>query len=551
MIESIYIRNFGIIDEAEFKLGSGFNVITGETGTGKSMIVNAMGLVFGRRLGNTKFLNSTQKTVIEITVSMDENIVGGLLDEYDIDRQFPIIIRREIAVNGRSRAFVNDTPAPNVVLKELASLFVDVSEQHETLSLSQRATKFSLVDGYSENQKQLRDYQSIYKDITNLGILIENKEIQLQKLQSEQDYFRFQLNELEELNYSVGEEQGLKEELELLENAEIIKQSLFAAYQKIDKEEYGLGAISSEAIQALKVAAAHHKKASELFERLSEISFEITEIGSSLETEFEQIEYNPERLSEVESRLSFIYKLMSKHGVDTAEELIEIREDYRFKLTSFDDLSHEIKQLKDQYKALSQDFKKTSEALTNSRIKSIPKIEKDIKSRLGLLAMPTADFKVEMTPSQQPHILGGDEIDLLFSANQGVVAQPISQVASGGELSRLMLAIKSLLGMKKQMPTLIFDEIDSGISGETATKVGEMMRDLSKHVQLIVISHLPQIAAKAEYHLIVEKTMDGKRTSTVIRKLDQAERIKAIATMVSGDKNSANAELTAKEMMML
>ena len=549
MILSIYIRNFGIIEEAEFSPGRGFNVITGETGTSKSMIINAMGLVFGRRLGSAKSLDNSKKTIIEMTVSVDEKLVNKLFNKYDIDKQFPLILRREITTNSRSRAFVNDTPVSNAVLKEFAALYVDVSEQHETLSLSRRSTKFNLVDGFAKNQNQINKYHSVFESITNLEGEIESKEKLLQKLNSEQDYFRFQLNELEELNYIKGEEQGLKEEMELLENAEVVKQSIFAAYQHIDKEEYGLSALSFEAMQALKTAASHHKKASEILDRLSEINFEIVEIGNELEAEFENIEYSPARLKEVEDRLSFIYKLMNKHRVDSAEELIKIQLDYANRLASFEDLDKEINQLKTKRKAIEIDFIKAGELLTNTRIKQIPKIEKEIKNRLKLLAMSTAEFKIILTKSERPHILGFDEIELLFSANKGVAAQPINQVASGGELSRLMLAIKSILGTKKQMPTLIFDEIDSGISGETATKVGEMMKVLSNQTQLLVISHLPQIAAKADNHFIVEKTSKGNRTNAGIRLLNQTDRVKAIATMVSGDKNSAHAELTAKEMM--
>lgn len=550
MIETIYIRNFGIIEEAEFSPGKGFNVITGETGTGKSMIVNAMWLVFGRRLGAAKSLDNSKKTIIEMTVSVDEKSFGSLFSKYDIDKQFPVILRREINTNARSRAFVNDTPVSNAVLKEFAALYVDVSEQHETLSLSLRSNKFNLVDGFAKNQNQINKYHSVFESITNLEGEIESKEKLLQKLNSEQDYFRFQLNELEELNYIKGEEQSLKEELELLENAEVVKQSIFAAYQHIDKEEYGLSALSFEAMQALRTAASHHKKASEILDRLSEINFEIAEIGNELETEFESIEYSPERLKEVEERLSFIYKLMNKHRIDTADDLLKIQLDYANRLASFEDLDKEINQLKTERKAIEINFVKEGELLTKSRIKQIPKIEKQIKSRLNLLAMPTAEFKIILTKSQRPHVLGFDEIELLFSANKGVEAQPINSVASGGELSRLMLAIKSILGMKKQMPTLIFDEIDSGISGETATKVGEMMKELSTHTQLLVISHLPQIAAKADYHFMVEKSTKENRTHAAIRLLNHPERVKAIATMVSGDKNSAQAELTAKEMML-
>jgi len=549
MIETIYIKNFGIIEEAELRLGKGFNVITGETGTGKSMIVNAMGLVFGRRLGSAKSLDSSQKTIIEMSIDVEENLVGELLDKFDIDRQFPIILRREIATNGRSRAFVNDTPASNAILKELATLFVDVSEQHETLSLSQKATKFNLVDGFANNGKQLQKYQTVFSSIQKLEAELEDKEKQLSKLQSEQDYFKFQLDELETLSYVVGEEQDLKEELELLENAEVIKKSLSAGYQQIAKEEYGLIATLNEVIQSLKSAAAHHKYASDTINRLSGINIEIADIGSTLESEFEQIEYNPERLQEVEERLSVIYKLIHKHGIESADELLEIQQGYSNKLASFDDLNHEISFLISQRKTLEVSLEKETVLLTKSRQKQLSKIEKEIKDSLKLLAMPSAEFSVLMKQSAHPHFLGNDDIELLFSANNGVKPQPINQVASGGELSRLMLATKSLLSIKKQMPTLIFDEIDSGISGETAARVGEMMQGLSKHSQLLVVSHLPQIAAKADHHFIVEKSMNGRHTFTKIRKLNREERVDALATMVSGNKNSSQAKQMAMEML--
>ena len=549
MIESIYIRNFGIIDEAEFNLGKGFNVITGETGTGKSMIVNAMGLVFGRRLGSVKLSDTDKKTIIEMVVSMEEKLVVGLLERYDIDRQFPLIIRREITTSGRSRAFVNDTPVTNTVLKELAALYVDVSEQHETLSISQRKTKFNLVDGYAGNDKQLQKYQNLFHQINKLESEIENKEKQLGKLQSEQDYYRFQLDELDTLDYKEGEEQSLKEELDMLENSEVIKQSLYAAYQKIDKEEYGLSAITQDVIQSLKTAAGHHKFASEILDKLTEIQYDISEIGAALENEFEQIEYSPQRLQEVEERLSTIYRLTQKHGIESADKLTEIRESYQLKLTSFEELTDYISTIKKEKEALNVIFNNAAIALTKSRKKYLPQIEKAIRTNLRIVAMPTAEFSIKFTQSEHPHILGVDDIDLLFSANRGVAMQPINQVASGGELSRLMLAIKSVLGIRKQMPTHIFDEIDSGISGETATKVGEMMQELSNHTQLLVISHLPQIAAKANQHFVVDKNTQGNHTNTVIRLLDEKERVKVIATMVSGNKNSFQAKQVALEMI--
>lgn len=549
MIESIYIKNFGIVEETEFKPFSGFNVITGETGAGKSMIVGAISLLMGQRFGGVLFPNPNKKAVLEMVIGVDESLVKDILIQFEIDAIFPMIIRREINTTGRSRSFINDTPVPINALRDISSLIIDLSEQHENLSLSHREARIELIDDFAGNAELLKNYLQFFKFRKSLQVEIESTENNLFKIKAEQDYLNFQMEELSSLNYQIDEVNSLEDELELLEHAEEVKQSLYGAINLIDREEAGLLQIMDEVIQALKSAANHHKNSASNIERLREISYELKDINSDLERDFENTEFNKERLTEVEERLTLIYKLVKKHNLNNANELGDLREKFESQLKSVDDLEGKLAKLNNQWNENEKSFKKASSELTKARQDSLKKLITEIQSRLMILAMPDSRFLIEIKPSSNCNELGCDEIDFYFSANKGIEPQLLSKVASGGELSRLMLAVKSVLGLKKQLPTLIFDEIDTGISGETASKVGVMMQELSKSAQLIVISHLPQIAARAQYHFLVEKVSDENSTHMHLRKIEKEERVKTLATMLSGDKDSTSAKKTAKEMI--
>lgn len=551
MIESIYIRNFGIVEETEFKPSSGFSVITGETGAGKSMIIGAISLLMGQRFNGGLMPNPEQKSILEITLQADISQLHHIFRNYDIEEITPIIVRREINSLGRSRTFINDTPVPIAALKEVFHQLIDLSEQHENLSLSRRDAKIDFIDGFAKNDLLIENYKKVYFKRKDLHRQIIDNESELQKLLAEQDYFLYQLEELEKINYLQDEEKDLESELETLEHAEEIKQSLYSAYKLFVVDENGIISQLENVIQSLKPAANHHRKASQITDRLREFYYELKEIGTDLENEFDEIEFNPARLEEVELRLTSIYKLVKKHNLLSANDLLQLKSSFNEKLQSYDDLQKNLNILKSSWDGLDKEFLELSLNLTESRQTVKHLLEMEIENKLHFLAMPDARFKIEISKSEACHELGCDEVELYFTANKGVELQPLTKIASGGELSRLMLSIKSILGKKRNMPTLIFDEIDTGISGETATKVGNMMSELAKTTQLIVISHLPQIAAKASHHFLVEKINSNDKTLTQIRQIETNERINVLATMLSGDKDSENAKRTATEMLTL
>ena len=549
MIETIVIKNFGIIKEAELKPCAGFNVLTGETGAGKSMILSALNLVFGKRQSVAAAFDPSLKTVVEIIVSGGGDKIKSFFELNDIEPVMPLIVRREISPSGRSRAFVNDTPVGLGVLRRLAALIVDVSEQHQTLSIFHKSKRLQLIDDYAGNENLLGEYAKVFFEEQNLKSRLKSLKEELAKLEAEQDYYRFQMEELEALNYQKGEDKALERELEILTNAEEIKSSLYAAFEVLTAEEYGVEALVEEAVRKLKPAAAYDKKAEELLSRLTDVSFELSEIGGELDDEFNAVEYSKERLAAVDERLSEIYRLMKKHHLSSGDGLLSVYDDYASKLGSFDNLKKEIKELEIKYKQVIASLEERALRLSEARRRVIGEMGKKATALLHEMAIPSALVEFKISEAEAFGEDGRDEAMIFFTANKGVEPAPVEEVASGGELSRLMLALISLIGVRKQMPTLIFDEIDTGISGETAVKVGEMMKKLSLSTQLITVSHLPQIAAKADLHFEIFKNEEGERTVSGVKLLSPEERVEALATMLSGKRESQKARSTAREML--
>jgi len=559
MIKSLYISNFGIIDRAELLPCRGFNVLTGETGAGKSMIVSAMNLVFGKRQSLSSNLWSDRKTIVEMTVEItSQDLYKKLIPLFELAETdfetfdklpFEVIIRREIASSGRSRAFINDTPVSLSVMRDFAALVVDISEQHRALSVYHKTKRLQLVDDYAGNGEQMAAYSGAFATERKLFSELNSKKEELRRLEEEQDYYRFQLEELNKLGYVEGDEESLEQERELLANAEEIKKSLFEAFQVISADEYGAANAVDEAVRKLRPAALHHKPAGDLLNSLVEISGLLSDISKDLENEYDGIEYSRERLNEVEERLSEIYRLVKKHRLENGDGLPAVASDYRNKLSSFDNLGDDIRNLEKEYEKAKVKLEMTAKELTVSRESVVEEMGEKATGLLKSMAIPSAKVEFRLSPSGEYTEMGVDDVDIFFTANKGVEPQPVEEVASGGELSRLMLALKSLIGAKKQMPVLIFDEIDTGISGETAVRVGEMMKKLSGNTQLITISHLPQIAARADCHFEIFKEETGEKTISGIRRLDDEQRVEILAAMLSGKKDSAKARSTAKEML--
>jgi DNA repair protein RecN (Recombination protein N) len=549
MIRSIYIKNYGIIQETEFHLNAGFNVITGETGAGKSMIVGAISLLMGARYSGISRPFPQEKSILELILNLPLNTVEGFFKEHDIDLEFPVILRRELNSKGRSRTFINDSPVSIQVLNTFAQQYISLSQQHENLSVAQQHFSFDFVDSYAGNASILNRYQQLYKEKKQLEEEVQEIKSRLSQQQAERDYVQFQRDELEALNMTRGEKLALEEELEVLAHAEEVKQSLYQVYQGIDGQENALSSQLDELLSSLRKAAQHHKPTAALLDRMSELSYELRDVGNELEREFELIQDDPKRLESVESRLSEIYRLMQKHALQEADDLVDLAEKLQVKLDSDEELQNRLNIVEQDLVRIHKQFDQCAHELSQSRQKVLKKLASEMEQRLRQLSMPDAQFILEMEKAEKCHFWGNDDIRILFSANKGLPAQKLQQVASGGELSRLMLSIKSLMGMKKKLHTLIFDEIDTGISGETASQVGLLMKDLAKSAQLLVISHLPQIAACAEQHFIVEKDQEGTKASSHLRLVSGDERIQILATMLSGDRDSLNARKTAKEML--
>lgn len=549
MIESIFIQNFGIVEETSFTPQSGFNVITGETGAGKSMIVGAISLLLGNRSSGILIPDPNRKAVLEMTVLIDEITVNEVFNKYDIDFSNPLVIRREISPNGRSRSFINDSLVPLTALSELSSKIVDLSEQHENLSLNKADMRLQMIDDFAQNENFREEYLLKFNVYQQLKLKRNQIEKLLKNAKTDFDFVQFQLSELIELNYQMGEQSELEQELELLLHAEEIKNALFQAVQIIDSDSTGLLDRLNEVVNALRQASKHYQNSVEIVSRFENIRIDVKELLNDIERDFEKIEVDPQRLIVVENRLSSIYRLVAKHQLVKGDDLIFLREKFSGEVANLDVLEQELEKIDRELQIAFTEFKLAANNLSKSRQMVVQELTNSIWLKLSELAMPDAKFQINLCNLEVPTELGQDEVEFLFSANKGIIPQPLSKVASGGELSRLMLAIKSVIGLRKKLPTLIFDEIDTGISGETAQRVGVMMRHLAEAAQLIVISHLPQIAAKANSHYLVEKQIKGDTTMTLLRFLEHADRVQIIATMLSGDRSSESARQTALEML--
>jgi DNA repair protein RecN (Recombination protein N) len=549
MLNHLSVQNYALIDQLDVELSSGLTIITGETGAGKSILLGALGLIAGSRADTQALQDKTKKCIIEAIFTIKEYSLESFFMENELDYESQTTIRREINPEGKSRAFINDTPVTLNQLKELGERLIDIHSQHQTLSLNGNDFQLSVVDAFAKHADVLIEYQTNFKTFKTLERQLNELIERESQAKKDLDYYQFQFNELEDAGLKSGEQKELEQELETLSNAEEIKSSLSKAAFGLNGGEQNLLSSLNEIRIILNSIAKFKPEIAELSSRINSSYIELKDLGNELESIEEGIVYDPKRIEILNEKLDSIYRLQQKHQVKTIEELIEIKEAISNKLLDFSSLEAEIEKVKTSLDKLNKSLSAKAKTISENRKKVIPGIEKEISSLLASLSMPNAQLKIEQAILDSFTLNGSDKINFLFSANKGSDFKELNKVASGGELSRLMLSIKSLIAQLTLLPTIIFDEIDTGVSGDVADKVGSIMDQMSGKMQVITITHLPQIASKGQSHLFVYKEDKNNRTYSNIKKLNTEERIQEVAKMLSTGKPTAAAISNAKELL--
>lgn len=549
MLQSLHIRNYAIIKSVDISFDQRLNIITGETGAGKSILMGALGLVLGERADSKVLHNPEDKCVVEGSFGIDNYNLQSFFENHELDYDTTCIIRREIAPNGKSRAFVNDTPVNLTILKDLGEQLIDIVSQHQTMELNEEHFQLSVVDAIAETDPILAAYSQTYKTYKKTEKELKELLEQEAKARTDEDYFRFILNELSEANLQADEQASLEKQLEILGHAEQIQQSAENAARMLDADELSIIDQLQQLRAIIQPAAKHHPVLHELMKRIDSVSIELKDICTEIETVSEQSHADPESLLKTEERLQLLFSLQKKHRATSNEDLLLLQQKLENDLASIGSLQNEISDKQHELSQLTEKLGKEGKALSEKRLKAIPGAEKKIHELLKQVEMPDANIQIECNSVDGFSATGIDKIQLLFAANKGQSFQPISKVASGGELSRLMLCIKSLIADKVALPSIVFDEIDTGISGEAALKVSQVMKQHSKHHQVIAITHLPQIAGKADAHFFVHKTTDKTSTYTHIRQLSENERLEEIARMLHGANPSQKVLEAARELI--
>ena len=549
MLQKLNIQNYAIIDVIAIDFNASLNIITGETGAGKSILMGALSLILGERADSATLMNKEKKCMVEgFFKAGGRRAIRQFLKSNELDEEEDVVIRREIAVNGKSRAFINDTPVNLGQLKVLSSLLVDLHQQFDTLELGDSDFQREVLDALAGNGNLLQEYAGVFTRYSKTKKEFYELVQQQAEANTALDYNQFLFDELDEAGLKENELEELDAELKLLSNAENVKQQLSAIYFELKNSEQPITQQVKSLSNKLHALQQYHSSIDDLSRRLQGVQAELQDIGDELESIDNGVHYSLERIQVVNDKISLGYKLLKKHNVHTTAELLNIKEALQQKLNDILNIGEAIAAKEQATKQLQQQCEQLAATITANRNKAIQPFTEKVNSLLAQVGMPNAVIKV-LLQNVPLYIDGEDTIEFLFDANKSGRFEPLRKVASGGELSRLMLCIKSLVAKKLQLPTLIFDEIDTGISGEAAKQVGLIMKDLSTGHQLIAITHQPQIAAKANAHYYVYKSSKGDKINTAIRLLNNDERITAIAQMLSGEKPTAAALDNAREMV--
>jgi DNA repair protein RecN (Recombination protein N) len=549
MLSRLHIQNYAIIDDLSIEFSSNLNIITGETGAGKSILMGALSLILGERADSSVLQQKEKKCVVEgYFNSENKKAVKQFLTDNDLDAEEELVIRREIAVNGKSRAFINDTPVNVNQLKSLSSLLVDLHQQFDTLELGDADFQREVLDALADNAKLLQQYTSLFNQYTATKKELQELQLQQTAANTSYDYNKFLFDELEEANFKTNELEELDAELKLLSNAENIKQQLGSVYFELNESEQPIVQQLKSLNNRLHGLEQYHAGIEGLNKRLLSTQIELKDIADELEQINDGVHYSAERIQEVNDRISLGYKLLKKHGVNETNELLAIKEALQQKLNDVLNIGEAIAQKEKLTAVLLQQCEQLAAGISANRSKAVKPFTEKVNGLLKQVGMPNAQIKIQLSAIALNQF-GAEAIEFLFDANKSGRFEPLQKVASGGELSRLMLCIKSLVAKKLQLPTLIFDEIDTGISGEAAKQVGNIMKELSGAHQLISITHQPQIAARADAHYFVYKAIKADKIITSVKLLNNDERITAIAQMLSGEKPTAAALQNAREMV--
>ncbi|GAB3908191.1 DNA repair protein RecN [Mucilaginibacter boryungensis] len=561
MLKQLNITNYALIDNLQISFDAGLNILTGETGAGKSIILGALSLILGQRAESRYFFNQQKKCVIEGTFTIEGFHLRSFFEENDLDYETETVLRREISADGKSRAFVNDTPVNLNTLKALGEKLIEIHSQHATLEINNPLFQLLVVDAAARHDDLLSSYQTKFRAYKKLITQLKQLTEESDKAKADLDYYQFQFDELEKAALAEDEQEQLEQELYTLNNADDIKRNLTGAYYLMQDSETAALMQLREAGQQLSATEKFNPAIGELYQRLSSSIIELKDIAAEIESLEQQTHTNPVRADEVNTRLSVIYNLQKKHRVSTNAELLAIQGDLSDKINQAIFGDEAIEKLQKQIAAEQQELHDMATQLSANRSKAIPAIEQQVLQTLSEMGMGNSALKIELSQTRGHNspsgglgdvVLGDNGIDqvrFLFTANKGHALAEMSKVASGGELSRLMLSIKSLIARYTALPTIIFDEIDTGVSGEVAHKVGQIMEQLAQNLQVITITHLPQIASKGQSHYFVYKDDETDITRTRIRQLNDAERITEIAKMLSGDKPGDSAVQNAKELL--
>ena len=549
MLSRLSIKNYALIDRLDVSFSNGFTCITGETGAGKSILLGGLSLVLGKRADLSTLRNKDGKCIIEGEFEIKNYHLSLFFAENDLDYEDTTIIRREILPSGKSRAFINDTPVNLDVLSRLGGRLIDVHSQHQTLQLADNAFQLKVIDSLANNQQLLIDYSNHLKTHQNTSRELQ----QLIDFQSnaikEHEYNSFLLNELEEAHLQDGNLEQLEEQYQQLSNVETIVEQLSKGHLLLNDDQVGILNLLSELKQVANKLSSFGAAYDSLDKRIQSIFIEMDDVGSELQVLLENADMNPQLLDEVNTKLQLLYDLQKKHGVKEIPALLQVKEELTAKVDATENIEAKISEKQEELVECELELNKLATSISKERENVIPSLKSQLESQLGLLGMPSAQFKIELNSSKEFKANGKDELSFLFSANKGTGFGDLKKVASGGELSRIMLTIKSILAKYENLPTMMFDEIDTGVSGEISNRMGDIMQAMSKSMQIFSITHLPQVASKGDHHFKVYKEDNNNFTQTNMKELSQDERVVELAEMLGGKELSDSAMAHARQLL--
>ena len=549
MLKNLYISNFALIEEMEVSFPGNLTVITGETGAGKSIFLEALSLALGNRADLSSLQNKNKKCIIEAEFNVDGLDLSEFFEEHDLDVDATILLRREISTDGKSRSFLNDTPVSLNALKVLSQKLIDIHSQHQTLLLNQTNFQLELLDAFAGNLKDFADYKSEFGKLNKLNNVLKNLKEQEAQAKKDLDYYQFLFHELQDADIKTNGLKLIEEESLALENAETIKSTLLNAANSLNGGETNILSLLGLVKQNLNSLSKYGNNYAVFFERLNSIYIDLKDLTSELDNAEADVQSDAAKLEEVNLKLDKLNRLLKKHNVKSESELLEIKDDLEKKLTQFESIESEINTTQKQIDVLLAACKKLAKQISETRLNAISEIETQVKISLADLSMQNANFKIEINQTNELTANGIDQVKFLFSANKGSGLNELHKVASGGELSRLMLCLKALLASRKKLPSIIFDEIDTGVSGDVADKIGNILFKMGESMQVVAITHLPQMASKGNHHLFVYKNDDNAKTTSYIKELTAEERINEIAKMLSTGKPTQTALKNAKELL--